>query len=164
MRVHNSVAQREQSPALARLFGQKWPKSHASTGFSLLEVLVAFTVFAIVMSVVMQIFSSGVNGATVAERYAKAAQYAESKLAAVGVEEMLKEGTSDGKFDDDFRWRVNVRPYQDPTPREQASVDFEKQLFVQLYEIAATVSFTTDDSRERSVTLTTLQLAPKASL
>ena len=41
------------------------------------------------MGVLMQIFSSGVNGATLADRYAKAAMYAESKLAGVGVETEL---------------------------------------------------------------------------
>ncbi|MBL8519164.1 MAG: hypothetical protein JNK75_00700 [Betaproteobacteria bacterium] len=123
----------------------------------------AFTVFSVITAVVLQIFSAGVTGATVAEKYAIAAQFAESKLSAAGVEEGLKEGTKDGAFNDDYRWRVEVRRFEDPVPRDPLSIDFEKLHFVQLYEVVATVSFTTDDRQERSVVLATLLLAPKAA-
>ncbi len=130
-------------------------------GFSLLEILVAFTLLAVAMGVLMQIFSSGVNGATLADRYAKATMYAESKLASVGVEAELKESTTAGKFDDDFSWSLVVRPYLDPTPKEQSVIDYEKLMSTQLYEIALNVSFTPDDRRERMVSLSTLKLGPK---
>lgn len=152
------------TPALACISGRNGLKRRTGSGFSLLEILVAFTVFSLVTATVMQIFSSGVNGATIAQKYAKAAQYAESKLAVVGVEEALKEGAKDGKFDDDFRWRIEVKRFDDPAPREQQTIDFEKNHFVQLYEVVATVSFITDDNQERSVVLSTLQLAPRAAL
>ena len=128
----------------------------------MLEILVAFTLLAVAMGVLMQIFSSGVNGATLADRYAKATMYAESKLAGVGVEAELKEGGSSGKFDDDFSWNLLVRPYQDPFPKEASVLDFEKLMPTQLYEIELKVSFTADDRRERVVNLSTLRLGPKA--
>ena len=130
-------------------------------GFSLLEILVAFTLLAVAMGVLMQIFSRGVNGASLADRYAKATMYAESKLATVGIEDELKESTAAGKFDDDFSWALTVRPWQDPLPKEQSVVDYEKLMPTQLYEIALNVSFTSDDHRERAVTLSTLRLGPK---
>ena len=131
-------------------------------GFSLLEVLVAFTLFAVALGVLMQIFSRGVNGASLADHYAKATMYAESKLAAVGLEEAIKEGTSSGKFDDEtYAWQVSIKPYIDTTPREQMSIDFEKQYFAQLYEIETRVTFATDDRKERVVTLFTLQFGPR---
>lgn len=136
-------------------------RAHHARGFSLLEVLVAFTVFAVAMAVLMQIFSRGVNGAMVADRYARATMYAESKLAAVGLEEAIKEGSSSGKFGDDFVWQVTVRPYQDPAPKQQQTLDFEKLFFNQLFEIESKVSFTGDDQKQRTVTLTTLQLGPR---
>lgn len=131
-------------------------------GFSLLEILVAFTLFAMAMAVLMQIFSRGVNSATLSDRYARAAMYAESKLASAGLEEALKEGSTNGKFEDDFAWQLTVRPYVDPAPRDQTALDFEKQFFAQLYEVEARVSFKGDDNSERTVTLTTLQLGPRA--
>ena len=130
-------------------------------GFSLLEILVAFTVLAMAMGVLMQIFSRGVNGASLADRYAKATMFAESKLASVGIEETLKETSSAGKFDDDFSWALSVRPYQDPFPKEQSVVEFEKLMPTQLYELDLKVSFTADDRRERVVKLSTLRLGPR---
>ena len=136
--------------------------SHNSMqGFSLLEILVAFTLLALAMGVLMQIFSRGVNGATLADRYAKATMYAESKLASVGIEESLKESSASGKFDDDFSWALSVRPYRDPFPKEQSVADFEKLMPTQLYEIDLKVSFTPDDRRERVFNLSTLRLGPK---
>ena len=133
----------------------------AMQGFSLLEILVAFTVLAMAMGVLMQIFSRGVNGATLADRYAKATMFAESKLASVGIEEALKETASAGKFDDDFSWALAVRPYQDPFPKEQSVVEFEKLMPTQLYELDLKVSFTADDRRERVLKISTLRLGPK---
>ena len=131
-------------------------------GFSLLEVLVAFTLFAVALGVLMQIFSRGVNGASIADHYAKATMYAESRLAAIGLEEAIKEGTTRGRFNDDYAWQVTIKLYQDPAPRDQMTVDFEKQYFAQLYEIETKVTFATDDRKERVVTLSTLQLGPRA--
>ncbi len=93
---------------------QKCPKRRANKcvcGFSLLEILVAFTLLAIVMAILMRIFSGGVNNADIADRYAKAAMLAESRLASVGVEETLTEGDTSGQFDDDFAWQLSVRLY-----------------------------------------------------
>ena len=130
-------------------------------GFSLLEVLVAFTLLALAMGVVMQIFSRGVNGATLADRYAKATMYAESMLSSVGAETELKEGSSDGKFDDDFSWAMAVRAYQDPYPKDQAVVDYEKLMPTQLFEVELKVSFMAEDRRERVLNLSTLRMGPK---
>lgn len=136
-------------------------RAHAQRGFSLLEILVAFTLFAMAMAVLMQIFSRGVNGASIADHYARATMYAESKLAGVGIELPLKEGVSSGRFEDGYAWQVLIRPYVDPAPRDQQSLDFEKQYFAQLYEIETTVTFATDDSQPRNVRLVTLQLGPR---
>jgi prepilin-type N-terminal cleavage/methylation domain-containing protein len=93
----------------------KCSKLPANSGFSLLEVLVAFTLLAIAMAVLMQIFSRGVNGADIADRYAKAAMMAESKLATVGLEEVLAEGDTTGQFDEDYQWSLSVRLYSTMT-------------------------------------------------
>ena len=134
---------------------------HETQGFSLLEILVAFTLLALAMGVLMQIFSRGVNGASLADSYAKATMFAESKLASIGIEDELKESAAAGKFDDDFSWALAVRPYQDPFPKEQSVIDFEKLMPAQLYEIELRVSFTADDRRERVFNLSTLRLGPK---
>ena len=132
-------------------------------GFSLLEILVAFTLLALAMGILMQIFSRGVNGAGLADKYAKATMMAESKLAAVGVENVLRVGETKGNFDDDFQWRLSVAPYVEPAARDATvnPVDIETLMATRLYEVALTVSFQSDDSRERQVTLNTLMIGAK---
>lgn len=148
---------KHKTPALVRFSGHFRPGSRTSAGFSLLEVLVAFTLFAVAMGVLMQIFSRGVNGASLASQYARATMYAESKLAAVGQEETLKEGITSGRFDDDYAWQISIKPYVDTAPKDQMSIDFEKQFYSQLYEVESRITFKSDDQRERVVALSTLQ-------
>jgi type II secretion system protein I len=83
---------------------------HAARGFTLLEVLVAFTVLALAMGALMQVFSRGVNNADVADRYAKAAMVAESLLASTGIEETLAEGETNGETEG-YQWRRSVKLY-----------------------------------------------------
>lgn len=132
-------------------------------GFSLLEILVAFTLLALAMGILMQIFSRGVNGAGLADKYAKATMMAESKLAAVGVENILQAGETTGKFNDDFQWRLSVTPYVEPVAKDATinPADIEALMATRLYEVALTVSFQSDDSRERQVTLNTLLIGAK---
>lgn len=82
-------------------------------GFSLLEVLVAFTILGIALTVLMQVFSTGLRNITVGEDYTRAVLLAESRLASVGVEEPLQEGEQSGSFDgpQGYRWRVVISLY-----------------------------------------------------
>ncbi len=136
-------------------------------GFSLLEILVAFVLLALAMAVLMQIFSSSLNGATVADRYAKATMLAESKLAAAGVEEALNEGSSSGTYDELFSWVVEIKPYNEPSA-DTTGANLDQILFVKLFEITATVSFPANDRRTdrtaRVVSLTKLKLGPRQNL
>lgn len=93
----------------------KLPANRRVCGFTLLEVLVACTLLAVSIAALLGLFSRGVNGAELADRYARAAMLAESKLASVGVEEALSEGETSGQFDDDYAWRLSVRAYATAT-------------------------------------------------
>jgi general secretion pathway protein I len=145
----------------------KMAQANQQRGFSLLEILVAFVLLALAMAVLMQIFSSSLNGATVADRYAKATMIAESKLAAAGVEDALKEGSSSGTYDDIFSWVVDVKPFSEPST-DTSGANLDQILFVKLFEVTTTVSFVTNDRRTdknlRAVTLTKLQLGPRQNL
>jgi general secretion pathway protein I len=171
----------ESSPSFDREVGSDWVPASAGTtiyesaptfsrlapcksrGFSLLEILVAFTLMALALGILMAIFSRGVNGATIADQYARAAMLAESKLATLGIADTLQEGETGGKFDDAYAWRLSVSPYVDPAPKDPAlgNIDVDAMLPVRLYNVALTISFATDDGRTREVLFNTLQLAPK---
>ena len=85
----------------------------ACRGFSLLEVLVAFTILAMLLSALFEVFSAGLNAARAGDRFTRAAVIAQSRLAAVGMVESLQEGVSSGSTDDAYHWRVMVGEYLD---------------------------------------------------
>ena len=100
--------------------GERLGLSSRQTGFSLLEVLVAFSILALALGVLLQAFSTGMRGVTQSGLYSRAMLVAESKLAQAGRDESLYEGEYSGEFDDVFRWRIRVVPYEtgDLDPRK----------------------------------------------
>ncbi len=122
-----------------------------NSGFSLLEVLVAFAVLAISLGVVMRVFSASVRGALISEQYSRAMIVAESRLAAAIGKEELDEGVASGETEDGYRWQVEIEPYV-----LEEGVD-DLRLRVKPYEVVASVSWT-DGKAEREFALTTLRL------
>ena len=132
-------------------------------GFSLLEILVAFTILALSLGVLMQIFSGSLSNADVTRDQAQAVLLAQSLLASAGVEATLVPGESAGVLDDKFRWVLRVSPFvQEPRPGETAAV--RSPLPLDLWEVAVRVAWG-GDSRlpERALTLTTLRVQPVTS-
>lgn len=125
-----------------------------SRGFSLIEILVAFVILSLTLSVIMQIFSGGLRNIRRSDDYSRALYLAESRLAALGVEQPLREGAMSGELDRRFRWQSSVQPY-----REAVTAD-ETPLKVVLYRATVDVSWD-DGGKTRSLELTSLRLAPK---
>ncbi|MEE8123112.1 MAG: prepilin-type N-terminal cleavage/methylation domain-containing protein [Alphaproteobacteria bacterium] len=140
------------SPAGSRSGTRGAPRNGRTRGFTLIEVVVAFAILALALGVLLHVFSTGLDNARVSEAYTMATLLAESKLAAVGIEEPLAEGETAGRFDDRFRWRVAVRPHGESPPDEDGSV--------RAYNVIVTVFWDKRDG-ERSVSLSTLRLAPR---
>ena len=81
-------------------------------GFTLLEVLVAFVVASLLLTVLLRAFASGLIGTARVDQLSMAALVAQSRLAEVGVIEPLQPGRYQGVDEgaEDFRWEVEVRP------------------------------------------------------
>ncbi len=99
-------------------------KLSGNSGFSLLEVLVAFSILAVSLGIVLKIFSSGVNTAVISEEYTVATQLAESLMAKTGVETSLEEGEEQGTEVDKYHWRVLVSSIPSPAA-EQTEEDVQ---------------------------------------
>lgn len=80
----------------------------AERGFSLLEVLVAFTILALSLGVLMQVFSQALNAATLSGTYGRATALAEAGMDLVGIDIPLEPGLQSGETEDGLHWRVQV--------------------------------------------------------
>lgn len=125
----------------------------ACRGFSLIEVLVAFIVLSLALSVLMRIFSGGTHNAALASDYSHAVLLAETKLAAAGIEIPLQEGVAAGNAGERYRWQTSARKLFAETEVPGALIP------VGLFEVEARIMWQ-DGGKERAVVLNTLRVAP----
>ena len=79
-----------------------------TSGFTLIEVLVALAIAGLGLSLLMEAASTGMESTAVADRYIYASSMAQSHLAQVGHVLPLKKGDYHGDDGDGFRWRVQI--------------------------------------------------------
>lgn len=94
-------------------------------GFSLIEMVAAFLVFAIGIGVLMQILATSMHSARQSSQYTMAALWAESKLDTVGVGVPIEAGRSSGRFDDNYSWELDIEqvdPASVAMPQQQAAM------------------------------------------
>jgi general secretion pathway protein I len=126
-------------------------------GFSLLEILIAFSILALSLGILLKIFSAGVNTALVAEDYTAAVQIAESLMAKTGVETPLQANQASGLENEKYHWLVEVSPFEfNPDNVDPAAIP------AVLFKVKVIVSWGDDNTNDRQVELTTLKLANKA--
>lgn len=121
-------------------------------GFTLIEAIAAFVLLATFLGVLMSALSISMRQTVRAEQESFAAQWAQSKLDLVGIGEKLEEGSSRDRFDDDFRWEMQVEEY---VPERDEPVDTES-IGMRLYRVDLDV-FWGRPPRERSARFTTLR-------
>lgn len=135
-------------------------------GFSLLEILVAFSIMAVALTIVLRIFGSGVNAAVVSEEYSIAVQIAESLMARVGVETPLEAGEISGAEADHYEWLVRVAPVIAPQASLQKfksqQEETENTPTIQLFSVRVQVVWGDGDIKQRSLVLHGLKLAQQA--
>jgi len=78
-------------------------------GFSLIEMVAAFLVFAISMGILMQILATSMRNTRQSSDYTMAALWAQSKLDTVGVGTPIEPGRSSGRFDDVYGWELDIQ-------------------------------------------------------
>ncbi|MGZ8193095.1 MAG: type IV pilus modification PilV family protein [Methylobacter sp.] len=127
-------------------------KINKQAGFSLLEILIAFTILAFSLSILLNIFSTGANTAVVAEEYTAAVQIAESLMAKTGVETDLKTVESSGVENEKYHWQVFVTPFN----LNIENFDFQA-IPATLFKVKIIIAWDND----RQIELTTLKLVNK---
>jgi len=115
-------------------------------GFTLIEVLVALVIFALLFGALAQIFQTGLRQTANAAAASTATMVARSQLARVGVELPLATGETEGETAEGLRWRTVIQVSEPPS---------EEQSFVP-YLVEVTVAWGSGPAEQ--VTLTTLRL------
>ena len=127
------------------------------SGYTLVEVLVAFVILALALTVLLRIFSGGLRNVSVSSDYATATLIAESRLAATGIDVPLRPGESSGSEGERFEWTVSVQDYQ-PWPGYRSAAKG-----VDAYRVTVTVEWPHGDNTRR-VGLSTVRLRTPAGI
>ena len=122
-------------------------------GFSLLEVLVAFSIFAISISILFQLYSKGAQSARLSDDYANAVIIAQSRLSNIGVESFPEVGVYEDD-NDKYRWITRVSSDEDNTGLEEVHKLIKRNVEIEV--------FWESMSKTRSIKLNTSRLFPSS--
>ena len=121
------------------------------TGYSLIEVLVAFVILSMTLGVIFGVFSAGLRNIDTAADYTEAVVIAESKLASPGIVEPLVTGQQHGTAAERYSWVRTISPF-DNSHRGLSSAPA-----VNAYRIDVSVRWSKFGA-ERNVQLSTIRL------
>jgi general secretion pathway protein I len=100
--IHFSIPNRDCSKET----GMTFPDS--DRGFTLIETLVAISILAISLVVILQLFSGGLKSSKLSDEYTRGIFHAREKMDEILLAGELTEGVISGEFDDGFKWRAEA--------------------------------------------------------
>lgn len=130
---------------------------HRRSGFTLLEMLAAFVIFAIGFSVMMELASSSMRNARNGAELTEAALWAQSKLDVAGLDKALAPGSEVGEFDRKYRWEMNITEWEPPADAAAIPVGGVAPLDIFRIELIVRWGQGDRERRARFVTLRALQ-------
>lgn len=125
---HRPYPARQTSP------GQRVLRPSRTAGFSLLEVIAAILLLAIAFTALMKVAGASMALSHNAAQHSQVAMHARSLLDSAFVGEPIKPGSSSGRFDSQYRWQLDVSPWQAGGPVAPDAP-------IQLYQLDLTVSW-----------------------
>jgi len=131
-------------------------RPHRQRGYSLIEVIVAFALLALALTLLLGTLSGAARQVRWSGDAGRAAMHAQSLLDQVGVGEPLVASRRDGEFDDGrYRWDLAITPWTDPALPPVAAID---PLAPRLFDVALSVQWG-DGRGGEQLQLRTLRLA-----
>jgi type II secretion system protein I len=121
-------------------------RKRASTGFTLIEVLVTLLVLSIALPPIMEGVQLATKAASIAKRRDEAAGLADSKLMEIVADQTWQTGNSSGDFAPDwpnYHWQSSVNAWADDNTN------------MNLEQLDVTVNWS-QDNREQTITVSTL--------
>ena len=127
----------------------------SQTGFTLLELLLAFVVFSLSFATVLEILSGSMRNTVRARHYTEAALTAQSVMDQVGLEIPLETGTRLFGESGDYRWEIEISDYAD-TGENPYSVELAQLTRIELLQVDLLVSWG-EAPREQSSRFSTIR-------
>lgn len=127
-------------------------------GFTLVEIVVAFVLLALVLSTGFEIFSAGLKRAGDLEDQSRAIVIAQAKLAAAGLDAPLAEGVTQGE-DGHFHWTLAVSPSNEAMPPPEQPQPGPGTFM--LYRVDVRVAWAGADQRSRGYSLAGLAIGQR---
>ena len=128
----------------------------AQRGYTLIEVLVAFAILALALTLLLGTLSGAARQVRWADEAGRATLHAQSLLDQVGVAESLQPGHRDGNFEGGrYRWTLDIAEYADPLLPPPDRVDLAAP---QLLQLTLLVQWGDGDDPRRRVALHSLRL------
>jgi len=100
-----------------------------SGGFTLLEVLVATALVGIAAAALMSGLSGSLRNLSRAQGYEQTVLVARAQMSRLLIEEKLKPGRLEGRWDERYRWEAEVAPW-DPSGRAPVNPDVPPEMAV----------------------------------
>jgi general secretion pathway protein I len=132
-----------------------FPSRRGNSGFTLLEVLLAFLVFALSFATILEILSGSIRNTMRAREYTEAALIAQSVMGQVGLDIPLEDGGRANGDAGNYDWELEIFAYEDPS-EEQESMLLAELTGIELLKIELHVT-TGEYSRERSYRFSTIK-------
>ena len=115
---------------------------NSQSGFTLIEVLVAFTIVSICLVMIIQLFSAGLKASKTTCDYTRAVVHAKDRMEELAFDPVQ----GSGEFEDGFTWQSEVEPYNEP----------EESLF-KLMKIKVIISWPDVGEKQKSIELLSLK-------
>ena len=124
-------------------------------GFTLLEVLLAFVVFALSFTVVLEILSGSMRNTMRAREYTEVSLIAQSVMDQLGLEIPLEAGTANSGQSGDYEWEVFIDAYDD-SAENALSIQLSELTGIELLQVDLVVSWG-ESPREKSNSFSTVR-------
>ena len=132
--------------------------SGSDKGFTLIEILVAISILAISLVVILQLFSGALKSSRVSDEYTRGIFYAQEKMEEILLKQRLTSGVEEGEFDPAYRWRAEI-VRMEQTEEEASKLPFDT------FQITVNVTWGTDAmGKGKQFQLSTLKVVEKQEL
>ena len=120
----------------------------------------ATAILGIGLCVILELFSGGLRSVKISEEYVKATWYGKGKMEEVLSAKDLTEGVTEGAFDSQFSWTLEVKKSNPSLPTGGSADEEEESLPVDLYQVVLKVSWPSG-ARQRTLELESLRAYEK---